>query len=357
MIQFLHSGLQGAPTNTVAAGTITGILDACLVDGFNALSPVTVTVSAGVATLVYAAPHGYTTDQYLRVLGASAPQVNGDKRPTILDAQSLTVPAAGAPDGPVGGSISTRFAPLGWERVFTDVNVRVYRSLSLESARHFFRVTDADSSSVSPLNAYRGFETMNDASTGLNEYPSFVQVGGGGFGIYKSPSGAQPWVLVGDERTVYISISTTGGMITAVCMGDFESHVPADAYASIITAVVSSTVGNLGSVTSFGHRVARDMDGLGQSPSVVSRSPFGAPSGNNGTWPSPASGGVTIARPVHLIEGDSLRGSLRGIMHLWEPLPAAPFTVIDSLDGIDGRVLVVQDGSNGRVAYPLDEPW
>lgn len=356
MIQFLHSGLQGAPTNINAAGAECAIADACLVDGFNAMSPVTVTVSAGVATLVYAAPHGYTADQYLRVLGASAPQVNGDKRPTILDAQTLTVPAAGAPDGAVGGSVNTRFAPLGWERVFTDVNVRVYRSPNVEGSRMFYRLQDTASGFLSA--SFRGYEAMTDAHSGSGPFPTDAQAAAGQL-FYKSSSGtARPWIVVGDSRTFYVFTTDSGSeALYPVSCGDINSYVAGDAFGAIATALNGAAVDRLAMASSGGHFVARGHSMLGSAVEVSIFSPFGGSSGNQGVYPSPVSGGAAFARPVHVVGAASIRGHMRGLMHVWEPVPCWPFAVLSDVDAIDGRVLVCMAGQSGRVAFALDEPW
>lgn len=357
MIQFLHSGLQGAPTNTIAAGSMCGILDACLVDGFNAMAPVSVTVSAGVATLVYASQHGYTADQYLRVAGASVAQVNGDKRPTILDAQTLTVPAAGAPDGAVGGSISTRFAPLGWQTAFSDTNVRVYRSPNVESARMFFRLSDTDSLSYGP--AMRGYESMSDANTGFDPFPSISQMGGQGLPFYKSNSGiARPWLLVGDDKTVYFATTdSTAEALYPFCFGDIASGKPGDAFGAILTQVNGSSTDRLAAGGTSGHYIARGSDQVTKSVLASSFSPFANNSGANGSYPSVVNGGATFMWPISLAEGVQLRGGFRGLMHVWEPVPSWPFGLYSGVDGLTGRVLTITCGALARVAFSLDEPW
>lgn len=356
MIQFLHSGLQGAPTNINAAGAMCGILDACLVDGFNALAPVTVTVSAGVATLVYATPHGYTADQYLRVAGASVAQVNGDKLPTILDAQTLTIPAVGAPDGAVGGSISTRFAPLGWERVFTDVNVRVYRSPNLTGSRMFFRVQDTSTGFFSA--SVRGFVSMVDANTGTEPFPTVAQASSGQL-FYKSDSTTpRNWVLVGDSRTAYLfTTDSTAKAYYPISFGDFNSYLPGDAFNAIATSVNGQSIDKLARSYSDYHFLPRDMTQLPTAVNVSIYGPLAANSGSVGVYPSQVSGGATFARPLHLIESPNLRGHLRGIMHVWESVTCWPFAVLTGLDGISGRVLCCMAGVSGLVAFPLDEPW
>lgn len=356
MIQFLHSDLQGAPTNTVAAGSMCGILDACLVDGFNARSPVTVTVSAGVATLVYATAHGYTADQYLRVAGASTGQVNGDKRPTILDSQTLTVPAAGAPDGAVGGSVNTRFAPLGWQTAFSDTNVRVYRSPNVTGSRMFYRLQDTVANTFSAN--LRGYESMTDANTGTNPFPTAAQKSGGQT-FYKSGSATpRNWLVVGDDRTFYLfTTDSTAQALYPISAGDFNSYLAGDGFCGVSTSLSGSTVDRLATLNSGDHFVARDRQQLTTSINCALYSPLSANSGSNGTYPSPVGGGATFVRPVHLVESTFMRGHLRGVMHVWEPVTCWPFAVINPVDGVSGRVLCCMAGQSGRVAFPLDESW
>jgi hypothetical protein len=355
MIQFLHSGLQGAPSNIIPAGAMCAIADDCLVNGFNVLAPISVTVSAGVATIAYAVPHGHTADQYMRVLGASVSQVNGDKRPTILTTTTLTVPAPGAPDGAVGGTVSTRFAPLGWQQAFSDSNVRVYRSPNLQGSRLFYQLRDTSAVFLSA--SWRGFETMSDAHTGTGPFPSTAQAANGLL-FYKNNSETPlRWALVGDDRTFYLFLQTDPTVaLIPLCVGDFESYLPGDAFGGIVTAISAGSVDNLAQPISTGHYVARSFGGGGSQP-VSTYGPFGVPSGTQGAYPSAASGGACFARPLHVVEGSTLRGALRGLMHVWEPIPSWPFTVVESAQGVDGRVLTLLGGVIARVAFPLDEPW
>jgi hypothetical protein len=357
MARYFHSGMTGAPQNTNAVGAMCGILDDCLVNGFNVKSPLTVTVSAGVATLVYATAHGYSTDIDLRIADASVAAVNGDRRCTVLDAQTLTVPTPGAPDGAVGGTVITRVAPLGWQIAFTDTNVRVYRSPNVEGTRFFYRLQDTATASFSP--SVRGYESMSDANTGTDPFPTTGQQGGAGLPFYKSNSAtARDWVVVGDDRTVYVALTdSTSSALYPFVMGDMVSHKDGDAYAAMLTPVNGSAVDRLAMSASTTSYLARSYDQVTKSVVADTRSPVGGNSGGGGAYPSLVSGGVTLVGPVHVTEGGALRGSLRGLLHTWEAISAWPFTVLTGVAGVDGRVLVTTCGISGRVAYTLDEPW
>lgn len=356
MIQFLHSGLQGAPSNIINAGSMCAIADDCLVNGFNVQGPLSVTVSAGVATLVYAAPHGHTADQYMRVLGASVSQVNGDKRPTILTTTTLTVPAPGAPDGPVGGSVSTRFAPLGWQQVFTDLNVRVYRSPNIQSSGLYYQLRDV--AAVDYSAAWRGFESMTDANTGVGPFPTTAQVPQGQRFLKSASATPRPWVVVGDDRSFYF-FTTDGGAeaLYPIHVGEFDSHAAANPYNGLITLVRGNAVDTLAMGQSSENYITRDATQVAGARLVAVRGPFGFDSGSSGVYPSPVSLGALFARPAYVRDGNLFLGTLRGLMHFVEPVPAWPFSVLPSVSGVVGRVLCLMAGSTGRVALPLDEPW
>lgn len=366
MIQFLHSGLQGAPSNTVAAGAACSILDDCLVNGFNVLAPVTATISGGVATFVYASAHGYTADQYLRVAGAGVSQVNGDKLPTIVNTQALTVPAPGAPDGPAGGSVQTRFMPLGWATAFSDTNVRVYRSPNPLSTRMFYRLQDTGTTSYNADTYMRGFESMTDANTGTGPFPTDAQAGGGAAGkvlFSKCNVGSPaPWLVVGDDRTVFVMLfQALAGSYYGWSFGDFYSYRDGDQYNAVLMHHGSSDALGQGYMSN-GQFCPRAATQLGSGVILAHDAPLVGGSGGS-TYPSNIVDGFTLHRPVLLHEGSSAtayyRGQHRGLMHVNEQvtLSNGRHEVFSGLNGVTGRVLVTGCGPSRRVAFALDEPW
>ncbi len=366
MIQFLHSGLQGAPSNTANAGAVCSILDDCLVNGFNVLAPVTATISGGVATFVYASAHGYTADQYLRVAGAGQAQVNGDKLPTIVNTQTLTVPAPGAPDGPAGGSVQTRFAPLGWATAFSGTNVRVYRSPNPQSTRMFYRLQDTGVGEYTSGTHMRGFESMTDASTGTGPFPTDAQSGGGMAGgvVFSKSSdfSASPWMIVGDDRTVYVMLNNraSAGTPAGWSFGDFDSYRDGDQYNAVIMYQGSGDALGQG-YSGNGQFCPRAATQLGSGIVLGHGGPLVNGSGS-ATYPSGIVDGFTLHRPVLLSEGTSplyYRGQHRGLMHVNERVTLANgrHEVFSGLNGVTGRVLVTACGTTRRVAFALDEPW
>lgn len=367
MIQFLHSGLQGAPGNTANAGAVCSILDDCLVNGFNVLAPVTATISGGVATFVYASAHGYTADQYLRVAGAGVSQVNGDKLPTIVNTQTLTVPAPGAPDGPAGGSVQTRFAPLGWATAFSDTNVRVYRSPNPLGTRMFYRLQDTGTTSNNANTYMRGFESMTDANTGTGPFPTDAQTTGGAAGkvyVEKGNNAANSaWLVVGDDRTVFVLLnnSSSGAGYYGWSFGDFVSYKDGDQYNACIQNRGNGDL--LAQGWTAGHVFCpRSHTQVGAGITLDHNGPHVNGSGSD-TYPSPVVDGFTLYPRVLLKESTiaAYRGQYRGLMHVAEKVtfPSGQFGVFSGLNGLAGRALVCRlTTSTGRViAFALDEPW
>jgi hypothetical protein len=357
---FFHSGMTGAPTNTNAAGSTLGIIRACLVEGFNILTPLSASVSGGVMTINYAAPHGYEDRVWLRLDGAAGGSIV-QRVTTSAGASSLTIPAPGFADGAVAGTLSTRVAPADWEEAFTGTNIGVFRSkvIGPGSTRFFYRV--ADTVSGSTLRILRGFESMTDVNTGIGPFPTVAQESGDGFSVARSDSSAsRPWVAVVDGRSVCLVLQRTGIATTpqGVRFGDFLPYSSADLFAGSVGSPVTL------SVAGFGFYVPRQASGAGGSPAASTNdiiAPLGVRSGTYQTDPSSIDGGRVFIRPVLVTQSSVIRGENRGVMHCSSNPIATDqlFRVLDGVTGIDGRVLVVRahEGFNSCVAFPLDEDW
>lgn len=368
---FFHSKMVGSPTNTNAAGSTLAIIRAVLSTGFNLLTPQTATVAGGVMTLTYSAPHGYEDKVLLRLDGA--PGGSLVRRVTAsAGSSSLTIPATGFADGAVSGSLSTRVAPAGWEEVFSDTGKAVFRS-KVEgpgSTRFYYRVSDAVSGSG--VRILRGFESMTNVDTGTGPFPTMAQEGGDGVFTYRNDN-AKPmdWVAVVDAKTCYVGmgISIANAMI-AFCFGDFAPFGNTDSFAAMVAGGTSDWTSS--SPLSFhGSAWYSPRNAAGSSPplSFVRLTPFGLTgsnspgSGTMQTYPSPIDGGMVFVKSILAHEGlnsSPLRGVVRGLMFCSaNPLSSSRWMIINSVSGINGRVVVFRDGGNnpGCVAFPIDEDW
>lgn len=355
--QFLHSGMVGAPQNTNVAGSITGILDACLVTGFNVRAPDTAVCASGVTTFAYPSSHGYETRVMLRIV-STAPLLAGDRVCTATGSNTLTVPTPGLPDGPVAGALETRVAPLGWAIPFTGTNIRVYRSPNVQGSRMFYRWQDTSAATDSVR--MRGYENMTTVSAGTGLFPTTAQVPGAA-AVFKAVSATpEIWTLVGDDRTVYFGTDYFNqGLIQPMVFGDIQSYRPVDAYAAVVGPTMTGNIEPIALASWEGFFMPRSFSQTGGS---ISQTILGFAFGHSGeflTSPSPVSGGVTFVGPVHIgTASTSMRGRFRGLTHVFERVPLTNgFAIVDATIDTPNRFVVLGSGTPGRVAFPLDTPW
>lgn len=135
---WMHSGQLGAPQMNGASGSngqLLQLLDACLINGFNAQTVVSATKTATTVTFTYGTNHGYVDRQLVDVSGATEVNLNGKHRVVALTENTITVNAIGVSS--LSGTISTKVAPLGFASIFgsTDPLKRAYRSANPESTQ------------------------------------------------------------------------------------------------------------------------------------------------------------------------------------------------------------------------------
>lgn len=366
---FYTSDMVGAPTNTDAAGSTLGILDACLVTGFNVRAVASASVAAGVMTLTYGASHGYTSRVLVRLDGAAGGSIV--RSATVTSATQLTIPAPTFADGAVAGTLSTRVAPADWARPFSGTNIGVFRSkvIGPGSSRMFYRFQDTVLGGQ--IDLLRGYETMTDAETGTGPFPTFTQTPAAGGMRMQRPTTttARAWFVVADERTVYLGLSD-GGNINFVCIGDALPYNLADPFCAV--AISGSDQVQQGRLSN-GSLVAlafspRAINGLGTAIQAAGIGVTGVASGAGGRgYPSPVDGGMVMIRPVPLCSGssaptDPIRGEMRGLLHCFaNPLPISTFwQIFEPVTGVSGRVIVARDinvNTANCIALALDEVW
>ena len=72
-VKWMHQGVAGAPVLTNNWGSLTALLDACLVNGFNLQTVSAITRTDSTATATLTAGHGFTVDQVVLVAGSDQP--------------------------------------------------------------------------------------------------------------------------------------------------------------------------------------------------------------------------------------------------------------------------------------------
>ena len=269
-VKWMHQGMAGAPVLTNNWGSLTALLDACLVNGFNLQTVSAITRTDSTATATLTAGHGFTVDQVMLVAGSDQPEYNGEFTVTAVTSTTVSFTVNGTPVTPAttATSLTMKVAPLGFEIAYTGTNKRAYRSPNPRSNRPFLRVDDSLPTGYTTTWAKFGrvtiAEGMSDIDTFVggrapwdpaaptrNEVPS-----GSGTTMYTGwfkwyyarqnhaeTSGdnghwGRSWVLIGDDRGFFLSNASgyAGDMRILHAFTDFDSYKAGDNYASYLTA-------------------------------------------------------------------------------------------------------------------------
>lgn len=331
MIKFYRSTDVGAPTLNRNADTLLAVLDACLVTGYGSKTLSSLVVASGVATATVDAGHDFAMlgtpphdiGPVVVIDGATPSVLNAEHRIVVTSLTQFTFPTT-APDGAATGTITAKIAPLGWETVFTATNKRVYRSLDVQSIRHYLRIEDTGA--LIPIGNYGGahaaaYESMSDIDTGAGRYPA---TGVGNYYFWKSPSTLQAsdvYLIIGDTKTFYGATSLLSQDLHSMLFGfgDVISFVPGDAYASAIFGSHDSATSYRGLIylatnaVNHGFYLAAEPDGLNVALAAGSWSAPGFTGGQE-AYPARYGAGVNISS-VAVIHNTSkdVRGKLRGL--------------------------------------------
>jgi hypothetical protein len=221
-VKYFRSEMVGAPVLYGAVGSLIGLLDACLVNGFDLKTPSSLVVAAGVATLTYSGGHSAEVDSVLLIEGVTGALValNGEQKITFKSATELKFATAAAP-GTAAGTITFKMAPCGWTKVFTGTNKAVYKSSDPMANGHFLRVDDT----VALETRVTGYETMSDIDTGTGPFPTTSQlsVAGatnpawGGYwskGVASNTTNGIGWTFFGDTRLFMYGPKTYQSQLT-----------------------------------------------------------------------------------------------------------------------------------------------
>jgi len=219
-VKIFTDQMANAPVLTKTAGSLTALLDACLVTGFDTKAATSLTVVDGVATLAHAGTHAAIPDAVILVSGVTGAltALNGEQKVTAKGAGTVSFATAAA-NGTAAGTISFKMAPAGWEIVYTATDVRVYRSLDPASSKMLIRIDDTGSNSQPGHARFRMFETMTSIDAGTNPIPSEAELNGignpmdnrGGYWAkgYSPDAGTRPipWSVFADSRLFYYAPS------------------------------------------------------------------------------------------------------------------------------------------------------
>lgn len=242
-VKYFDSSMSGAPSLNNTAGTLIGVLDACLVDGFGSVTLNSLVVASNVATATVSGGHQFAmigqTGPVVTIAGANPSGLNGQWRITVNSATEFTFATTGIGDQTASGTITAKRSPAGFSQAFSGTNKEAYRSDDVTGTRLYLRVDDTGTSNARVI----GYETMSGVDTGTGPFPTEVQLSGGGY-VYKSSSAtARAWALYSDGRIVYLFIDSAGGggYTGGLVFGDPDSYVASDAYGCVLIASTSAS--------------------------------------------------------------------------------------------------------------------
>jgi len=405
-VKYYANTMQGAPQLTNDWGSMTALLDAVLVTGFNIKTIANLTSADGIATASVPAGHLYWVGQVLAISGADQSEYNGEVRVVAVTTSTFTYAITGTPVSPAtGASITSKVASLGWEIAFTATNKRAYRSKNVLSNRPYLRVDDSLDPAYTTTYAKKAKVTMAQGMSDIDTFvgarapfdpdnPSKNEVASGSGntvvdGWYKwyyaragnnendqySPAAYnRPWTLVGDDRGFYLfNEGVDSGGLGGKCFTDFESYRSADGFNTLLSAQVvympanahPSDVNGEGFYSSdWTSRFPRTLDGTGkilmrsflQIGNNVSAS-FTSLNTNNGQTTSGYSTGISwpngpdysmILHPTLLHETSHLRGKMPGMFWVHNDSPSFNhLDTISSVSGYPGRTFLLLKVAHG----------
>lgn len=375
--RYFNSSMAGAPVLSGSVGALIAVFDACLVNGFNLLTLDSLIVAGDVAT-ASKANHGFIVHEVVQIGGASPAGLNGYFRITEVTSGTFKFATTGISDQTATGTITAKAAGAGFEKQFSGTNLAVYRSANGATTQIPIKVDDTATLYASATIA----EQYTDISTPVN--PAGAQY------FKKSDTAsasARPWVLIADDRSVYLFISWNNGTTyEAYHFGYFSSYVVGDLFNYRIQASTASAPGSVGQYN--GAVCDAAMHGAGGQSAGVAMRPYSqivgavsvyqismsgalalavggsvvqpwALSGNHGYQgtqnndpypnPSPVDNGVHFS-PVYIVEGVSggkaIRGEARGLLHVIEQVTITGYTIYSGVGNTPtGLVVIVRSAS------------
>jgi hypothetical protein len=247
-VKFFHNGMaglnrllfrNGAGAETTVRQRFFDVMNAVFVAGFNTVSVQSLTVTNNVATVTFAnSTHGFEVDTVIQVTGATPSGLNGEQRVTSVAGPVITFTTEGISNGSASGTITAKYAPLGWAYVGTPpttapMNLRGGDPLQTSIGVIMQPVTIAQTGGPH----YGGFTFAGynsyDNTTLLSLFGTRHVNGWNGF---LSENTDDPWILVGDKSSFYVlynhnasanAVNTNGVLVG---FGLFKSVSPTDAF-------------------------------------------------------------------------------------------------------------------------------
>jgi hypothetical protein len=238
----LMTGFSFARGDT--AGNLLAALDLFLYAGFNTQAVTSITRSGTVATVTTTGAHGFVSDQVIAISGAVESDYNGEFTIFVTSTTTFTYTVANSPTTPATGTISSKAAPLGWNKPYSGTNKAVYRSPNANSSQDYFRINDT-SATFTVTRGYLGanasytgcymppieiYSSMSDVDTGTLESRAWLH--------RQNTTTAQRMIAVGDDTTVWFAIESAAyGYFQVFGFGDYD---PFNTHASVKPSFIAA---------------------------------------------------------------------------------------------------------------------
>ena len=122
MIKYYHSGQVGSPDLMVQQTSLQNLFDAVLVNGFNITAVDSITRDEQIATVNVNAGHHFENYDIVEISGSDQPEYNGDFVVFNKTISSFNITVSGSPVSPASGSLISKIAPAGWEKIASETN-------------------------------------------------------------------------------------------------------------------------------------------------------------------------------------------------------------------------------------------
>jgi len=219
--------------------------------------------------------------------------------------------------------------------------------------------------------AVRGYEAMTDVSTGTNPFPTTAQIAAATGNWRKSATAdAVPrgWFLVADDRTFMLAVldGDTLGTYKVYYFGDIYSLKTGDSYrtgiltrSSVNGASSNGTIGTavataISSSSTLGWYLARIAAATGTSanPSLIV---IGSSWETAVTFAGSLDGNIYLQRVLtsDAASGTILRGWLRGVYEILQPIGLADGDTFDGAGDFAGRSFIVVKGFGGSTLQAM----
>lgn len=395
-VKVYTSSQIGAPVMNGVVGSLIGVLDACLVNGYAAAAVESITVSDNTATVKTTAAHGFAEGDYALIAGAAEDDFNGEFKVRLVDSLRFSYPLYNASASAATGSITVKRPSAGWEKPFALPNQGVYRAK--EGNRHYLHVNDSASTAGGVREAaMRGYRAMSAIDNSQEPFPTVAQKGPGVM-VYKTTgadTSPRPWYVIADERFFYLGIqiadNTVGSIFTGGswpywhCFGELAfPFLDDDPYNTVIAGMANSnSIGDAYQNNGVFIPSNRDSSGNNGNAGYLLRG-FGMLEGvpvqyrNMGhcwdetaigeaqcfPYPHKADNGMMIC-PIRCTSENGLRGYLPGFyesMHGNVTGSIGMGAIIDGeFLGLEGRKLIALTGRQytvvGMALFDITGPW